>query len=564
MNLRHLLAIFLATWLWIPPAVAAPGELPATAPRLLVILVVDQLRADYITTYGHQWKHGLRRLVDEGAWFSEAAYPYLNTVTCPGHATIGTGSFPAKHGMILNSWWDRELGHAVSCTGDESMPQVGLVRQVGGGESPRWLLVPTMAQRLRQYYGQENVRVVSLSRKARSAIMLAGPDADVVVWYAGDGNWATSAMYSAPGSLREFLRAHPVEKDFRAVWTRSLPESQYLYKDRAPGEHPSPSHWNDRFPHRLRGNSKKPDSSYFRAWSVSPFVDDYLSQMAIAAADHLQLGRGTGPDVLAIGFSALDSVGHAFGPRSHEVQDTLVRLDATIGRLLDHLDRTVGRGNYVVALSADHGVATVPEQLLAEGTNAGRVATTSVSQVAQLAAEKHLGPGKHVQAVTYTDLYFTAGTYEKLLARPEALAGVIDAILRVPGVAGVFRGDQLPQQRKSGDPLERAAALSYFPGRSGDLIVVPRENWFFVTGSDHQTPATHGTAHWYDARVPVIFWGHGIQPGKYPVTASPADIAPTLAALCSLNMLEADGRVLGEALAPGEKIRVLPLTSLIH
>jgi predicted AlkP superfamily pyrophosphatase or phosphodiesterase len=421
-----------------------------------------------------------------------------------------------------------------------------------------------MAQRLRERFGQENVRVVSLSRKARSAMMLAGPKADVVVWHSGGGNWATSVMYDTPDFLVDFLRANPVEKDFRAVWNRTLPGSRYLYQDRARGERPSAQHWSDRFPHRLRENSGQPDAAYFSAWSVSPFVDDYLGQMAVAVTDHMRLGRQPGTDVLAIGFSSLDSVGHAFGPRSHEVQDTLVRLDVTIGRLLDHLDRSVGRANYVVALSADHGVATIPEQLLVEGEDAGRVASTRVFQAAQQAAEKHLGPGRHVQAAMYTDLYFTAGTYPKLRDRPEALAEVMEAIARVPGVARVFRGDDLPLRRNSGHPLERAAALSYFPGRSGDLIVVPRENWFFVTASNGRTPATHGTAHWYDARVPVIFWGHGIRPGKYSVAASPADIAPTLAALCGVDLIEADGRVLGEALAPVEKIRVSRPSSLIH
>lgn len=565
-SLKTLFAVLLACSLAGPGmqhAAAAPQETPPR-PKLLVILVVDQMRADYITAYGHQWTKGLRRLLDQGAWFTEGAYPYLNTVTCAGHATISTGTVPAVHGMILNSWWNRASGASESCTRDYHTPLVTFGEPLQGGESAVFLRAPTLGQRLRERLGEENARVAAFSRKARSAIMLAGKEADAVAWLAEDGIWATSQAYPAQPFLQTFFRTNSVEKDLRKKWTLSLSRSDYLYKDSAPGERPQPSHWTVRFPHRLRNGTLGPDADFYAAWSDSPFADEYVARMARTAVAALKLGQRDGAtDLLAISFATLDAVGHDFGPRSFEVQDTLVRLDATIGKLLNYLDDEVGKGKYTVALSADHGVADVPEQMKGRGEDAGRVPTGRTLEAAMKVLEKHFGEGRHVIAQMYTDFYFADGVYQKLLENPAVLDEVIAAIHSVPGVARVFRGDLLPGLRESLDPLERAAALNYFPGRSADLIVVPKLNWFFVPGRGSSTPATHGTAHPYDTRVPVLLWGAGIRAGKYSQPATPADIAPTLAALAGIVLPEATGRVLHEALAPQKKIEVATPDSLL-
>lgn len=565
-SIKISLALLLAGWFAAPawqPAAAQQREAPAR-PKLLVILVVDQMRSDYITAYGHQWTKGLRRLVDHGAWFTEGAYPYLNTVTCAGHATISTGAVPAVHGMILNSWWNRASAASESCTRDYDTPLVTFGEPLAGGESAVFLRAPTLAQRLREQLGKEQARVAAFSRKARSAIMLAGKDADAVVWLAENGIWTTSQAYPAQPFLQTFFGSNPVAKDVRKKWTLSLARSKYLYKDSAPGERPQPPHWTVRFPHRLRNGTLRPDADFYGAWNDSPFADEYVARMACTAVDALDLGQRDGAtDLLAISFSTLDGVGHDFGPRSFEVQDTLVRLDATIGRLLDYLDDEVGKGNYTVALSADHGVADVPEQMNDLGEDAGRVPTGRTVEAVMKVLEKHFGEGHHVIAQMYTDFYFADGVYQKLLEHPAVLDEVIAAIHSVPGVARVLRGDLLLGRRESPDPVERAAALNYFPERSGDLIIVPKLNWFFVPGRSSSTPATHGTAHPYDTRVPVLLWGAGIRGGKYSQPATPADIAPTLAALAGIVLPEATGRVLHEALAPQKKIEVATPDSLL-
>ena len=530
--------------------VALSGSLWATSaavaarPRLLVLLSVDQMRADYVDRYGHQWTRGLRRLLDRGAWFSQAAYPYLNTVTCAGHATMGTGAFPATHGLILNQWWDRESGRSVACTSDPSAKLITYGEPAEGGESASRLEVLTFADELRAQSATPP-RIVSLSGKARAAITLAGRRGDIVLWFGDAGGWTTSTAFAGGRLpfLERYFAEHPVVEDFGKLWERLLPASAYLFDDAGEGERGPRGRAT--FPYALGVPGAAPDAAFYDSWERSPFFDAYLGRLAAATAAELGMGRGPGTDYLAVSFSALDSVGHAHGPRSHEVQDVLARLDRTIGQLLDDLDRLVGPEHYVAALTGDHGVSPIPEQMAAFGEKAGRLDIRELSAQVDAAIATHFGPGAYVAAWNYTDLYFTTGTWDRLTATPAALGAVVRTLERTPGILRVLRADELRRTRTDDDPLARAAALSYRPGRSGDLIVVPRPYWITST-----SVATHGTGHRYDARVPVLLAGAGIRPGEYLAQASPADIAVTFAYLTGVTLSRPDGRVLGEALAP--------------
>jgi predicted AlkP superfamily pyrophosphatase or phosphodiesterase len=505
------------------------------------------MREDYIESFGGHWKKGLRRLLDHGGRFTEAAYPYWNTVTCPGHATIGTGAFPKTHGMVLNAWWDRAKGKQVDCTDD---PNASSVIAAGSArppsESAANLRAATLADQMRGKLGSAT-RVVTLSVKPRSAITLAGQSGDAVIWFSG-GGWTTSMFYSRklPRFVERYQRDHPAEDALGKAWTKSLPDSAYQYADDAEGETPRPDDTRT-FPHKI---------STLNHWVASPFSDAALGDLAQAAVRDLNLGKGQGTDFLAVSFSALDAVGHNYGPRSHEVQDVLAHLDETIGALLDFLDRAVGVENYVVAFTSDHGVAPIPEQMQAEGKDAGRIRVNDFVGVAEM-LESYFGPGPHIQRILYTDLYFRPGIYEKLLAKPEAMQRVKDEFLKVPGVWRVYSAQDL-MERKPDDPAARAAAVGYFPGRSGDLIILSRPYWFAATAA-----ATHGTGHPYDARVPVILMGPMFQPGQYSAPACPADIAPTLASVLGFELAKTDGRVLEEAFRqngspPQEKGGALP------
>jgi len=520
-----------------------PQPARPAAPKLVVMVVVDQLWAGYLEQLKTKWTAGFKRLTEHGAWFRNAAYPYLNTVTCVGHSTISTGALPQTHGMILNGWWDREARKLVTCTGDPASPLITYGAPASGGESPSRLLVPTFTDELRARDGAAS-RIVTMSIKPRSAIALGGRAANAVTWFGDNDAWTTSAAY--PGApvpwVKEFVQANPVEKDFGATWTRLLPEDAYAYKDDAEGEKPAPN-WTRTFPHVLKGTGDKPDLIFYAQWEQSPFADAYLGKFAAASIDALHLGHGEATDYLGVSFSAPDAVGHGFGPRSHESQDVLLRLDQTLGVLLDYLDKTVGADQYVVALSSDHGVAPIPEQLVREGRDAGRIDTNVIVARVDQTLKAALGARKYLSAVVYTDLYFEPGVYADLLSKPQTLKAVIDVIKDVPGIARVLRGDQMPALKASKDRLERAAALSYYPPRSGDLIVVPKPNWILSLAAG----TTHGSANEYDQQVPVILMGAHVKPGVYTQAATPADIAPTLAAMCGVTLSKAEGRVLSEA-----------------
>jgi predicted AlkP superfamily pyrophosphatase or phosphodiesterase len=544
---------------------------PAQRPKLVVVLVVDQMRADYIDRFRDRWRAGLRRLVDQGAWLRNAAFPYSATETCPGHATVSTGVFPAIHGIVGNAWWERRSSARVTCTLDDSVREVSLEGSAAPGDSAARLRAPSLASQLRA--GVPGSRVISLSIKARSAIMLAGAGADAVLWQdEATGEWLTSTAYGSeiPAFARRFTEENPVSADASKVWTLSVPpsiggtvagsagsprENTGAGSTWSPQEHSSlgagpPPGWTTGFPHPLSAEEISVGRSFFARWRASPFADAYLAALAVAAIDDLKLGNSRGTDFLGIGFSATDYIGHAFGPDSREVEDDLLVLDQTIGTLLAKLDRDIGAGQYVVALTADHGVARIPEQAQQEGHDAGRVdARAILARMEKVLAEK-LGAGRHVSQLVGSNLYLAPGVAARLDADPNLWRDLQQAILAETGVQRVLRRGAEPSARP--DALARAVALDEFPGRTGDVWIGLKPNWIFSarSGAGWSGGTTHGAAHDYDQRVPVLLFGFGIKPGRYNQSATPADIAPTLASLCGITIARTDGRILREALAP--------------
>ena len=514
-----------------------PARAQEAKPKLVVFLVVDQLRGDYPVRYANLLQHGLKRLTTQGAWFRNAAYPYAATITCVGHATIATGTLPYKHGMIGNAWFDRATEKSVACTADNDTLEVSYGTSSGAGDSPKRLMTPTLAELMRE---QLKSRVATMSMKARSAIALAGHSGDFVTWMADRGIWETSnAFSSAPVPwFVTYLQGNPVSRDAEKTWERALPEDKYLFEDNVPYERGAGG-WTATFPHPL---GRAGDTAYTAQWMQSPFADTYLGQMAQAAVDEMDLGTEDRTDFLGVSFSMIDAIGHSFGPRSHEVQDALVRLDATIGKLLDHLDKTVGPNNYLVALSSDHGVADFPEHV--EG--AGRQSMAAVRAAIETTLKPLLGgEAPFIAATNGGEIYFNPGVYNRLKADPAAVRGVVRAVSSQPGVMRVLLADDVSTAaaRSSKDKVIRAVALSYFPDRSGDMFVVPKENWLLTAAG-----TTHGSLHSYDQRVPVILYGAGIRPGVRNEDATPADLAVTIASIVGVRLPSADGRVLTSAL----------------
>jgi predicted AlkP superfamily pyrophosphatase or phosphodiesterase len=519
--------------------------------RLLVVVMVDQMRADYLVRFDAHWSAGFRTLLDEGLHFESARYPYYNTWTCTGHATVSTGTLPRTHGMISNAWWDRDIGRSVACTDDPDAPAVPYRAPEPAeedeedapedGEAPRptgysarRLLAPTLGDELRAR--TPGARVVTLSLKARSAIGLAGRGGDAVSWFDGGARgFVTSQAYArtpVPDVLR-FIEDHPIERDNGRRWTLIAPAASYRHRDAGVGENPIRG-WTGLFPHQVEGREGA-DAQFYTRWEYSPFADAYVGEMAAALVERLALGQRGTTDFLGVSFSVLDNVGHTFGPDSREVEDVLRRLDVTLGALIDALDEHVGRERYRLALTADHGVPPI-----STAVRAGTIASSDVRDRVEIALVEAFGAldeGAYVLSAGSGEIVLAPGVFDRLAARPDVFATIERDVTDIPGVDRVLRADELIVE--SQDPVIRAVALGHVTGRSGDLVVVTEPNWYF--GGDG---TTHGSLHDYDRHVPLIFLGGGIRAGRDASPVSPADIAPTLATFGDVRMPEAEGRVL--------------------
>lgn len=524
------------------PTVQRPAITKRATPPLVVLIVADQFRGDYIQKYGAMWTKGLRRLVDTGAYFPLAAYPYSYTVTCAGHATIATGAFPRTHGMIGNEWFDRVTRRSTTCTNDPGVTSVPYGGRPGvERHSPRWFTTNTFADELRAQ-STTPAQVISVSLKARSAIGMAGHGGDLVIWEEDAATWATSTAFAAapdPG-LDAWAKANPIDAQYGRVWDRLLPATKYFFTDNGLGE-PATADYPNVFPHRQTRPGGKPDQVFYDTWERTPFSDEMLTEIAVATSG--KLGKSAGTDMLAVGFSSLDLVGHRWGPHSHEVQDTLLRLDIQIGKLLDTLDARIGANNYVVGFSSDHGVPLIPEQMTAKGLDAGRFVSSQLNLRITEAWKSATSDDSNPIASGGANMYFTPSALATIRSNRTVRDAITAMALAQPGIGAAYWADDIATGSSGDDPVKRAIILSFKADRSPDLYLVTKPNWMSAS-----TGSTHGTPNLYDQRVPVILMGWGIKPGRYLTTATPADLAPTFALLAGITLPRAEGRVLAEAI----------------
>ena len=552
-------------------AMAAGSE----KPKLLVLVVFDQMRGDYLERWRKLFgQDGFNRLMTEGAWFSNCHYPYANTQTGPGHASMLTGCCPEQHGIVMNEWYDRKTASVVNCSQSaryqrvpvlardiapeqlkeppqktigeivESEPKARPKEKVAA--SPEYILAPSIADTLKEATAGKG-RVVGLSFKDRSAVLPVGKLADAAYWLdSADGMIVTSSVYrdSVHPWVAEFSGSHIADQWFGKEWTRFRDDIDYVRlagPDDVVGEGRG-IRQGITFPHPINGGLVNPGRSYYEALFNSPFGNDMLLELAKRAIKAEKLGQDDITDLLVVSFSSNDAIGHTWGPDSQEVLDITLRSDRTMQEFLAFLDAEVGKGKYLLALTADHGVCPLPEVSASKGLPAKRL---SVKRLIA-AAEEHLhakydgspidprSKVRWIESVQPPWLYLNENRIEALGLKTDEVAKELAQFLSgQEGIYRTFTRADFNGEFALNDPIGQRMKRSYYPERCGDVSYVV--NPYCLIDSS-LTGTNHGSPHAYDTHVPLLFFGKGVRPGVRQERVTPQAIAAVFAEAASIPL----------------------------
>lgn len=547
--------------------------------RLVLLIVVDQFRYDYLERYGDLFvNNGLRRLMREGASWTQANFDHTPTYTAPGHATLMTGAWPSETGIVGNDWFERSEGKRVSSVTDDTTLLLGGIKADSNGASPRRLLASTLGDELRLATNDRS-KVVGISLKSRAAILPSGRHANAAYWLNIDnGNMVSSTYYfdRLPQWVESFNAMHMADNFFGKRWERLLPEGEYLKRvgvDAPPWEDIEKAKDTNTFPHVITGGADKPSKDFYEALDYTPFTNDILLAFTEQAIANEKLGADDDTDLLSISFSSNDYIGHRFGSYSQESMDATLRVDRTIGALLDYVDAHVGLQNTEVVFTADHGVALIPEHAVALNLPGRRVMTTSVLNTIRAALKERFNRKKdgdttadYIQTFKDKIGFINGNIYLNMAALKrdgidfnEAERAVGEAALTIPGTARYFTRTQLEAGAISpSDDVARRVLHGFQSQRSGDVILVYQPyNILFgepENPTDARATTTHGSPYTYDTHVPLILMGRGFAAGRYEQAAAPSDIAPTLAAILRVQAPSSSmGRLLLEGFTNSTK-----------
>jgi hypothetical protein len=484
-------------------------------PKLVLAIVIDQFRYDYLTRYRSEYHAGFDRLLRNGAVFSNANYIHFPTVTAVGHSTFLTGAIPSISGIVGNDWYDRDEGKHVTSVSDSKTKLLG---GTGEGASPHRLLVSTVGDELKMADGNRS-RVIGISLKDRAAILPAGHMANGAYWFDLKSRGFVSSTYyfaDLPGWVKDFNASHPGDKYAGAAWlNHKLPEDlAKLYGD----------------------NTESPIEA-------SPFGNELIEMLAERALSAEQLGKRDVTDILAVSFSSNDKVGHNYGTYSAEEHDVTVQTDQILERLFQAVDKAVGLDNTIVVLTGDHGVAPSAEEAKANHMPGGRMPGNTVRNAVQAALAAKFGEGEWVIGSWDLSLYLndalilSKGLDPVVVRKTAAAAG-----MKVPHIFRVYTRDQVLAGAVPSDMVSERVVNGYNQRRSPDIQFIPEPYWTISSAV-----STHGTPFSYDAHVPVIFMGAGIKAGQYDMKVAVNDIAPTLATILAVEIPAGSvGRVLTE------------------
>lgn len=514
-------------------------------PKLVIGIVVDQMRWDFLYRYSNRYTaNGFKRLLGEGFSCENAMIPYTPTVTAAGHTSIYTGSVPAINGIVGNDWWDKNTKSKMYCSQDNTVSTVGS-NSINGKQSPHNMLVTTIGDELRLATNFRS-KVIGVALKDRGSILPAGHSANAAYWYdTQSGNWITSTYYAPnlPKWVSDFNDKKVVDAFYENGWNTLYPIESYLQSTTDEKEYESKPFGatQTKFPYTL----KQFQGKNYQSIAATPFGNTMTLEMAKAALENEKLGLGQETDMLCVSLSSTDYVGHNFGPNSIETEDTYLRLDKDIASFLTYLDIKIGKGQYTLFLSADHGVAHVPGFMKENKLPGGLFNESELTKELNAKLKDKFGLENIVSSIMNYQILLNHSLIDSANLDEKAVTLFIEKSVQLnDAIARVFTLKDLPSIPLNAQ-LKDKLTNGYFPNRSGDIQLVLKSGYidFGKTGT------SHGVWSPYDSHIPSLFFGWGIKQGHTNRETSMTDIAPTITALLHVQMPSGCvGKVVEEAL----------------
>lgn len=502
-------------------------------PKLVVGIVVDQMRNDYIERFwNHYSEDGFKRLVNNGYRFKNAHFNYVPTYTGPGHASIYTGTTPATHGIIGNNWYDKTIDASVYCAGDTSVQPIGTMDNAGM-MSPHRMTVTTIADENR-LATQMRGKTIGVALKDRGAILPAGHTANAAYWFHGmdEGQWISSSFYmdSLPQWVVEFNSSGKAASYFK-TWNTLYPIETYVESgtDMNKFEGGFKGKETATFPYNLQ--ELRAHNNNFELLKAVAFGNDLTTDFAITAIEGEKLGQNNDTDFLTLSYSSTDYVGHNFGVNSKEVQDTYLRLDKNIAQLLQYLDKTVGKDQYIVFLTADHAAVDVPAYLESLKIPAGYFDSRSFRNNIDRLVQKEYGNKNLIKNISNNQLFFNYELLHEMNINIDSFQQKLsNYILMQDNIYRVYTRQQIVNGAYT-KGMDELIKNGFNHKRSGDLIYVLDPS--FISYS--RTGSTHGSSFMYDTHVPMLFYGKGVKSGSSSRRSEIVDIAPTIAVMLGIS-----------------------------
>lgn len=540
--MKTLILLVTLSLLTVPAALRASGP-ERSKPKLIVGIVIDQMRYDYLTRYwNHYGDNGFKKLVKEGHNFSNTHFNYVPTYTGPGHASIYSGTTPAVHGIISNNWYDRNQNRVVYVTEDTKAIGVGTVGK-SGSMSPRPMITTTISDELRLASNMRS-KVIGVALKDRGAILPAGHSANAAYWYEGStGNWISSNWYFSelPEWVKNFNQKKRAAQLMKEPWTTLKPVEEYKEStaDNTPYEDLFPNESQPVFPHDFPKNSP----GNLDLIKYHPAGNTLTKEFAIEAMKSELMGKDEFTDLLAVSFSTPDYVGHQFGTHAIETQDIYLRLDRDLADLISQIELYAGKENVLFFLTADHAAIPNPLFLRDRKVPAGIFNISRVQDSLASYMNSAYGNGKWILALEDDQVYLDHGMIRnKKLNEEEVCRDVARFLLGFEGVAYTLTSADLISSEFNWG-IRSMVQKGYYPKRSGDVVIILEPGLI-----EYKTKGTtHGSAYTYDTHVPLIFYGKGINPGTTVRHIDITDIAPTLAQMLGIQPPNGTtGKVIGE------------------